>query len=777
LSGIITDTTAVTVKVTVNSKTYDATVAEDGSWTVTIPDGDALGEGSYDITVVATDAAGNETTASLIDSGFRPKPDGYNFSNYHIGSVFEYSIFDLRSMFGDDNVCFITVGDFCTPRFKALMWMNEMNSKMLTAGHCVGMSVTSLRFFDGTDDTSEFTDADGQPANNTYLIEKDRSVDKHIAYHHVLQKLSLIHEERTKIVNMGPEEFIEELGNNLEAGNNPVVNIWMDETKGHAVVAYALIEEPPGYYTIKVYDSSPEEVEQRSRSIQFYPEKDTFAYHYQDWEVVDAPRGNNLEFVPLSIYKQALNNAADDCPWCNSGSGASLSAVSTGEVWYSGNYHLLISDSQGQRIGFVGDTFVNEYPGASITRIAGGMAGVEPVYSLPLNEATNITVGDSPINYPEDVYSSEQLSSTITQFGPNYAVSAGNVVPQDQLTIASDGMGIAYTAHGNNNPDLSIALDSADEGYHFQIQDVDLETGKTIQMNVDPEQGTLSVDNSQGNDGSYDLEIQHVDATGEYTFTEDTIDVAVGDTHHVDYGTWDGGTSITIRIDEDSDGTIEETITLGQQEIASITLQSSAKRLPADAQSTTVITATVLDIDNNPLPDTTVTFSTTLGTITPASATTNEQGIATATLTADENPGTATVFATIGKVQATLDVAFEAEEPQQQVASIALQSSSKQLPADGQSTTIITATVLDLDNSSVPNATVTFSTTLGTITPATVPTDQQGIASANLTAAMTSGTATIFSSVGKVQATLDIVFEDEELQKGTLSIFLPIVQR
>jgi hypothetical protein len=85
--------------------------------------------------------------------------------------------------------------------------------------------------------------------------------------------------------------------------------------------------------------------------------------------------------------------------------------------------------------------------------------------------------------------------------------------------------------------------------------------------------------------------------------------------------------------------------------------------------------------------------------------------------------------------------------------------------------------VLDLDNSSVPNATVTFSTTLGTITPATVPTDQQGIASANLTAAMTSGTATIFSSVGKVQATLDIVFEDEELQKGTLSIFLPIVQR
>ncbi len=57
LTGTIDDPTA-TVRVTVNAKTYTATLSGT-TWTVTIPDADALTDGQYDVQIAATDPAGN----------------------------------------------------------------------------------------------------------------------------------------------------------------------------------------------------------------------------------------------------------------------------------------------------------------------------------------------------------------------------------------------------------------------------------------------------------------------------------------------------------------------------------------------------------------------------------------------------------------------------------------------------------------------------------------------------------------------------------------------
>ncbi|WP_339113870.1 Ig-like domain-containing protein [Thioclava sp. GXIMD2076] len=69
LSGT-TDTDAASVTVTLNGKSYDAVVAEDGSWTATVTDS-ALADGTYTATVTATDFAGNvatDTKAVTVDS-------------------------------------------------------------------------------------------------------------------------------------------------------------------------------------------------------------------------------------------------------------------------------------------------------------------------------------------------------------------------------------------------------------------------------------------------------------------------------------------------------------------------------------------------------------------------------------------------------------------------------------------------------------------------------------------------------------------------------------
>ncbi len=74
-----------------------------------------------------------------------------------------------------------------------------------------------------------------------------------------------------------------------------------------------------------------------------------------------------------------------------------------------------------------------------------------------------------------------------------------------------------------------------------------------------------------------------------------------------------------------------------------LTLTANPTTIPPDGTSPSIITATVLDSTGIPVPDgTTVTFSTTLGTITPSATTTG--GTATATLTSTTS-GTATVRA------------------------------------------------------------------------------------------------------------------------------------
>ena len=51
-----------TVDVVIDTVTYSTTASAGGTWSVTVPSGDALSDGSYDVGVTSTDAAGNSST-------------------------------------------------------------------------------------------------------------------------------------------------------------------------------------------------------------------------------------------------------------------------------------------------------------------------------------------------------------------------------------------------------------------------------------------------------------------------------------------------------------------------------------------------------------------------------------------------------------------------------------------------------------------------------------------------------------------------------------------
>jgi hypothetical protein len=104
--------------------------------------------------------------------------------------------------------------------------------------------------------------------------------------------------------------------------------------------------------------------------------------------------------------------------------------------------------------------------------------------------------------------------------------------------------------------------------------------------------------------------------------------------------------------------------------------------------------------------------------------------------------------------------------------SVTLSAERTYLPADGVSTTVITAHVQDAEGQALPNQTVTFTTTLGTITPATVTADANGVSTATLQAATTPGTAIVGATTGTAQDTIDIRFG-----AGGHELYLPLIQR
>jgi len=211
---------------------------------------------------------------------------------------------------------------------------------------------------------------------------------------------------------------------------------------------------------------------------------------------------------------------------------------------------------------------------------------------------------------------------------------------------------------------------------------------------------------------------------------------------------------------------------------ASVTVIASPTSLPADGKATSTITATVKDANGSLVKTDTVTM-----TIAPAgngqiTAVTNKgDGTYTATYTAGTTAGTVTVTATTSNGKTgTVNITLIAP------ASLDVSASLISLPADGTSTSVITASVTGTDGKSFKTDTVTM-----TITPAgngqitTVTNKGDGTYTATYTAGATAGTVTITAKTSnnisdKVDITLKPSFVEFtlSLSKGINMLSVPL---
>jgi hypothetical protein len=185
-------------------------------------------------------------------------------------------------------------------------------------------------------------------------------------------------------------------------------------------------------------------------------------------------------------------------------------------------------------------------------------------------------------------------------------------------------------------------------------------------------------------------------------------------------------------------------------------VNASPLAILADGHSTSTVTVVMKRSTSKiAIPGARLQFATDLGTI-PASASTDDQGMAQVALTSGTALGTAHVTVLYGNtIRGSASVNFQESVPTYLEAS----ATPPVLPADGQSQSVIKATVSDANHNPVPNGTIAqFDIVSGSGSIERQKTTLNGVASTSLTAGGTPGTATVRVTVGILTANVQVVY-------------------
>lgn len=211
-----------------------------------------------------------------------------------------------------------------------------------------------------------------------------------------------------------------------------------------------------------------------------------------------------------------------------------------------------------------------------------------------------------------------------------------------------------------------------------------------------------------------------------------------------------GTAEITASIEgEDVDDSAEVEFTALPPSPDFTQITASPKKILANGSSTSTITVTLRDENNNPVNTGgfDVSLSTTTGTL--GNVTDNGDGTYTATLTSSTNEGTATISGTLEgeDIDDTAEVEFVEEILPPSGEFTTIQAAPTTLLADGESTSVITVTLRDENDEPVGQGgfNVTLSTTAGTL--GDITDNGDGTYTAVLTSSNMVGTTTITGTV------------------------------
>ncbi|MEM7133767.1 MAG: right-handed parallel beta-helix repeat-containing protein [Chloroflexota bacterium] len=494
----------------------------------------------------------DEIEIGPIDSGFRPNPDGYKFdtfrSIYPIRSDFTKN--DMLTMFGP-GVCAQRLGNACLLKFSAALWHIEVNEEM-HAGVCDGMATTSLKFFTSVSDPDSFQAG----ANSTYELEEN-NIRRYISYNFALQIVDPVAAAKKASREKTPNEVLRLIYDSMRDGTDPVnLSIRKPGSKsGHTLVPYE-IQDMGNWYKVRVYDTNHHDDD--SRFVSFFTDEDTdednvqWRYFWGGGEIWEGRKDDQaIGIVPLSTYLQS-----PECRWCGSLSRRAINEgqVSNTQTWITDGASMLITDSVGRKIGYIGDQFVNEIPDAfDILPATGSGSETEPILYIPGQSKLEIKIsGRSP-----DLTTGVRLSHFNNDWAAQVDNLAVNNTSLDTLLLSEDGSEISFHADSSQEITLTLVSDKG-ENWYFEAQGVNISGNEAISVSHNLTTKRFYVSRSQASSDSYTIVLRKIDENGESKFVHNEISIGNGETHIFELDSWDSDDEITICKDVESDNSRDD---------------------------------------------------------------------------------------------------------------------------------------------------------------------------------------------------------------------------
>jgi len=488
------------------------------------------------------------------DIGFRAVPDGYGFPNWGGINLSDFTYADLTRMFGTDAVCWKIVGTTCILKPKAELFVYQVNIPM--AGHCLGMAVSSLRFYKDIDlplslEEVYFQVKDSAVLTNWQSETFSTTIRRNISYFHVMQQADPFKAYSDGSMKNTPSEILSEVSLAMSGAeqNYPILFFYRTDMRGgHAVTPYAVEDKGNGIYWIRIYDNN---------FPGYHDKKIIVDINNETWFYNDRYKGtrdsHNLGTAPISIFSQR-----PVCPWCEN----TLNAVPMMQLYHEGAGDLLIQDSYSRRLGFQDGVFYSEIPGAYALPVLGGLdVDTQPIFYLPLTDEYALTLAGLPTKSVGE--------ASIVAFGPGYGITINGIDvdsnTMDVISISNDGTIVNYQPNQDQDLTYGFYLDTDNASWQLETSQVDVNASQISVITVDPFQKSLEIDNVQNNTGEYNLYFKRVSDDGTNYFASNKILFPALSSHYVHIDGWQETGSAQVDIDTNGDGVPEEIINLGNQ--------------------------------------------------------------------------------------------------------------------------------------------------------------------------------------------------------------------
>jgi hypothetical protein len=505
------------------------------------------------VSAAAVPARGGEI---IYDFGFRPDSHGFRFENYGDDQdVTNLTPAEMRRMFGDQ-VCSRISGGKCTLTPPAAQWMEQINDAM-SGGHCEGMAVLSMMMYTGQINPGPFGGALASDLDLSNVL-----LQREIAYWFATQAVS---PTADSVIRGAPMEIVEIIQQMDARGETYTLGIYKEDfSGGHAITPFGIKSVKDGLYTILVYDNNyPGEV----RELLIDSRDNSWLYEAAiNPQVESELYTGNASTETLDLTPTTARQGQQECPFCAGEYGAAPAgklaalAPSYNQIFLDGQGRILITDGQGNRLGYVDGKIVNEIPGAFFTAYRMGFVqqAPDPIYSVPAGMDVTVTI---------DGRSLQASSETdLVMIGPGFSIGVEGIqlAPGEVDTVSfypGDQM-IVYETSRDESPFIVVAVENrAGADYYFEVQGMDMVGGGTITVWLDTKAGDLLINTEKlRSEGDFAFYMTRITDEEEEEFYAEGILLRAGAIVYINYADWTAANpaGLYFGVDLDGDGEIDE---------------------------------------------------------------------------------------------------------------------------------------------------------------------------------------------------------------------------